>query len=111
MAPSVVIRLSCLGLSEITRWVGRTTRRQYCRAGHRNANALTDNQWVDRDVPTAAKATGRPRTTELRAVVDALFYTAWTGCQWRALPAASRRFRPFNAIRGLWKEALNCAGG
>ena len=43
----------------------------------------------------APKLLGRPRKTELIAVVNALFYIARTGCQWRMLPqrvsAVSRR--------------------
>ena len=34
----------------------------------------------------AARPGGRPRTTDLRAVVDAIFYLLRTGCQWRLLP-------------------------
>ena len=29
---------------------------------------------------------GRPRTTDMRAVVNAIFYLLRTGCQWRLLP-------------------------
>ncbi len=29
---------------------------------------------------------GRPRTTELRAILTAIFYLLRTGCQWRLLP-------------------------
>ncbi|BAB52326.1 transposase [Mesorhizobium japonicum MAFF 303099] len=87
------------------------TRRQYCRAGQRDANALTDREWaaIEPSMPVA-KATGRPRTTELRAVMDALLYIAWTGCQWRALPD---RFPPVSTVKryfyawrdnGLWKS-------
>ncbi|TJW15542.1 MAG: IS5 family transposase [Mesorhizobium sp.] len=87
-----------------------TTRQQYCRAGQRNANLLTDREWelIEPFMPRS-KATGRPRTTELRAVVDALLYIAWTGCQWRALPdhfpPVSTVQRYFYAWRdeGLWK--------
>jgi len=32
------------------------------------------------------KITGRPRTTDLRDVFDAILYIATTGCQWRMLP-------------------------
>ena len=34
----------------------------------------------------AARPGGRPRTTDLRAVVDAIFYLLRTGCRWRLLP-------------------------
>ncbi|WP_199110844.1 transposase [Collimonas sp. PA-H2] len=30
------------------------------------------------------KTTGRPRATDVRAVVDAPIYIACTGCQWRS---------------------------
>src|SRR5947209_19086924 len=48
---------------------------------------LTDAQWVilepllPRDQPL-----GRPRKTNLRRVVDAIFYRNRNGCTWRALP-------------------------
>ncbi|NEK55951.1 transposase, partial [Rhizobium leguminosarum] len=29
---------------------------------------------------------GRPRSTDLREVVNALLYIATTGCQWRMMP-------------------------
>ena len=34
---------------------------------------------------------GRPRKTDLRDVVDAIFYILRTGCQWRYLPRISAR--------------------
>src|SRR5436305_196391 len=43
---------------------------------------------------------GRPRTVELRRIVDALLYQARTGVQWRLIPAdfpphATYPFRPY----------------
>jgi len=32
------------------------------------------------------KTTGRPRSTAMREVMDAILYTASTGCAWRMLP-------------------------
>lgn len=69
-----------------------------------------DGEWalIEPFMP-GMKATGRPRTTALRAVVDALLYIAWTGCQWRALP---ERFPPVSTVQryfyawrdnGMWK--------
>ena len=39
---------------------------------------------------------GRPRTTPMRSVVDALFYLAQTGCQWRLLP---KEFPPYTTVQ------------
>src|SRR6516164_4935289 len=47
---------------------------------------VTDEQWrlIERLIPVYPG--GRPRKTDLRDVVDALFYVLRTGCQWRFLP-------------------------
>jgi putative transposase len=48
---------------------------------------LTDAQWALLDSWLSERAwTGRPRTVDLREVVDAVFYLLRTGCQWRQLP-------------------------
>jgi transposase len=39
---------------------------------------------------------GRPRVTALRAVVEAIFYIAATGCQWRMLP---KEFPPYSTVQ------------
>jgi hypothetical protein len=61
--------------------------KQYEREGQRYASDLTDAEWVliEPQMP-AVKPLGRPRETELRAVLDAILYIARTGCQWRMLP-------------------------
>jgi transposase len=53
------------------------TRQQYCRAGQRDSNALTDVEWafIEPFMP-GMKTTRRSRKTALRAVVDALLYIA-----------------------------------
>jgi putative transposase len=51
---------------------------------------LTDDQWaalaslVER--PRRADGRGRPRSVELREVVNAVLYVLHEGCRWRALP-------------------------
>jgi putative transposase len=48
---------------------------------------LTDPQWeLVRGLLPAAKPGGRPRTVDLREVVNTLMYQARTGCQWDYLP-------------------------
>src|SRR3954469_10565091 len=47
---------------------------------------VTDEQWrlIERLIPVYPG--GRPRSTNLRDVVDGVFYVLRTGCQWRFLP-------------------------
>ncbi len=48
---------------------------------------LTDRQWDGiKDLIPAAKPGGRPRSLEMRAVINAIVYSVVTGCQWRMLP-------------------------
>jgi transposase len=47
---------------------------------------LTDAQWVLVEPRLPTSSGGRPRQTDLRDVVDAIFYLLRTGCQWRYLP-------------------------
>jgi putative transposase len=48
---------------------------------------LSNEQWqaMSRVIPPA-KPGGRPRTVNMRQVLNALFYLARTGCAWRMLP-------------------------
>jgi putative transposase len=47
---------------------------------------LADDQWPLIEPHLPVYPGGRPRTTDLRDVVDAIFYILRTGCQWRYLP-------------------------
>jgi transposase len=65
----------------------KITRREYARRGRRYASDLTDEEWaLIEPLMPQRKATGRPRTTNLRDVVDAILYMASSGCQWALLP-------------------------
>ena len=50
--------------------------------------ALSDEQYrlVEPLIPPA-KPGGRPRTTDMRRLLDGLFYLLRTGCQWDAIPS------------------------
>ncbi len=76
------------------------TRRQYRRDGLRYTSNLTDAEWalIEPFMP-AARRIGRPRTTCLRAVVEAILYLASTGCQWRQLP---KEFPPYSTVQGYF---------
>ncbi len=67
-------------------WTG-TARCEYRRDRPRYASDMTDREWVliEPFMPPR-KPLGRPRTTDLREVVNAILYIATTGCQWAMLP-------------------------
>ena len=77
-----------------------TTRAQYRREGLRYASDATDGEWalIAPLLPPRARI-GRPRTTILREVVNAILYMASTGCQWRALP---KEFPPRSSVQGYF---------
>ena len=62
-------------------------RGQYDRKGLRYPTDLTDAEWalVEPHI-RPAKRGGRPRTVDVREVMNAILYLLGTGCQWRALP-------------------------
>ena len=64
-----------------------TTRPNYARRGRRYASDITDAEWalISPFMPPP-KRVGRPRTTDLRDVIDAILYMAASGCQWAMLP-------------------------
>jgi len=47
---------------------------------------VTDEQWALIEPLIPVYPGGRPRKTDLRDVLDAIFYLLRTGCQWRYLP-------------------------
>lgn len=64
-----------------------TTRPLYERALAGYSSDLTGREWsILRRFMPPRLSTGRPRTTDLRQVVNAIFYILSTGCQWRMLP-------------------------
>ena len=63
------------------------TRPDYERRGGRYASDMTDREWaLIAPFMPPRKMTGRPRTTDMRDVVDAILHMASTGCQWAMLP-------------------------
>jgi transposase len=78
------------------------TRPKYQRAGRRYASDLTDAEWrlIEPFMPPVRRL-GRPRETDLRAVIDAILYIARTGCQWRLLP---KDFPPFTTVQGYFYD-------
>ncbi len=86
------------------------TRLKYQRNGLRYASGTADAEWtvIEPHLPPPARY-GRTRKAKLRNVVDAIFYIAQTGCQWRLLP---KDFPPYTTVQryfyawrdnGLWQ--------
>lgn len=66
---------------------------------------LTDAAWkLVAPLLPAARPGGRPRTTELRLVMDAIFYVLRTGCQWRMLP---HQFPPWGTVYYYFRKWEN----
>ncbi|CDN51749.1 Transposase (plasmid) [Neorhizobium galegae bv. orientalis str. HAMBI 540] len=78
------------------------TRRQYARRAMRYASDLTDREWgLIAPCLSGPRRLGRPRSTDLREVVNALLYIATTGCQWRMMP---KDFPPFTTVQSYFYE-------
>tara|TARA_R110002124_G_scaffold101639_2_gene249290 strand:- start:5006 stop:5566 length:561 start_codon:yes stop_codon:yes gene_type:complete len=86
-----------------------TAREEYKRTGSGYSSDMTDRECaIIEPVLPPAKRGGRPQTTDLRKVMNAILYIASSGCQWRML---SRDFPPVSTVRvyfyawrnmGLW---------
>ena len=60
------------------------------------ATDLTDREWVLlRPLLPPAKPGGRPRSSNLRRILNAIFYVLRSGCAWRLLP---RDFPPWSTV-------------
>jgi len=73
----------------------------------RDPTDLTEVQWtiLAPRIP-AAKPGGRPRTTDMREVVNAVLYVLRSGCQWRMLP---QEFPPHQTVYHYFRT-WRCAG-
>jgi putative transposase len=81
------------------------TREHYRRDGLRFASDTTDAEWaLLKPLMPEPAGIGRPRTTDLRAVVNAILYVLGTGCQWRALP---KDFPPRSTVQGYFYRWRN----
>jgi transposase len=73
------------------------------RRGLRYPSDLTDAEWalVAPLIPPAKRG-GRPRTVNLREVLNAIFYVLSTGCQWSAVPKDLPPKSTAHVYFGLW---------
>ena len=66
---------------------------------------LTDAQWAIASPFIPTHTSGRPRTTDMREVLNAIFYLLTNGCGWRNLP---HDFPPEGTVRDYfhkWRRA------
>jgi putative transposase len=66
---------------------------------------LSDEEWAALEplIPPA-KPGGRPRTTDMQEMINAILYIDRTGCQWRALP---HEFPPWSTVWGYFRRWRN----
>src|SRR3989440_12961194 len=64
---------------------------------HKYPSDVTDEQWALIEPLIPVYSGGRPRKTDVREVLDAIFYLLRTGCQWRYLP------KDFPPKRTVWR--------
>ena len=81
-------------------------RREHSREGLRYPSDVTDTEWALTApfVPPPRRG-GRPRTTDMREVLNAMLYIAASGCAWRLLPKC---FPPVSTVRRYfyaWRDA------
>lgn len=71
----------------------------------RYASDLTDGEWaILEPLIRPAKPGGRPRTTNLREVLNGIFYLLKTGCQWRMLPKEFPKWKTVNDYYAKWRK-------
>jgi transposase len=95
-------RVGCL----VEKLAHRIARREHNREGLRYPSDMTDVEWALAApfVPPARRG-GRPRTADMREVLNAMLYVAASGCAWRLLPKC---FPPVSTVRRYfyaWRNA------
>lgn len=84
-------------------------RKTYVRVGGRYPSDMTDGEWarLEPSIPPA-KPGGRPRETNMREAVNAIFYLLRTGCPWRYLPRDGfpPRSTVYNIFRNFQKDGV-----
>ena len=66
---------------------------------------LTDRQWecIKNHIPPAKRG-GRPRTLEMRSVINAILYIVVSGCQWRMLPRSYPNWKSVYDYFRRWRD-------
>ena len=76
-------------------------RETYRQSGASLPSDLTDPQWERlQPLVPSAKPGGRPRKTDMREAMNAIFYLLRTGCPWRYLPRGA--FPPRSTVYNIF---------
>jgi len=79
-----------------------TARLEHKRDCARYPSDRTDREWaIAGPMLPGPKQGGRPRTTCVHSVWDAILYIGSSGCQWRMLP---KDFPPISTVQGYFYE-------
>ncbi len=66
---------------------------------------LTDSQWlIIQDLIPPAKPGGRPRSLDMRLVVNAILYIVGSGIQWRMLPKEYPKWQSVYYYFAMWRD-------
>jgi transposase len=78
-------------------------RKTCVRVGGRYPSDVTDDEWAHLEplIPPA-KPGGRPRQTNMREALNAIFYLLRTGCPWRYLPRDG--FPPRSTVYNIFRN-------
>jgi putative transposase len=70
------------------------------------ATDLTDSQWeIIQELIPKAKSGGRPRSLEMRQVINAILYVTVGGIQWRLLPKEYPKWQSVYSYFRTWRKA------
>lgn len=73
-------------------------------ARRRYPSDMTNQQWeAIRGLIPPARSGGRPRTTQMREIINAVFYITRSGCAWRYLP---RDYPPWQTVYTYFRRWL-----
>ncbi len=67
---------------------------------------VSDEEWaiLERHIPKA-KVGGRPRSVDMREIVDAIFYVLRSGCSWRLLPHDLPNWKTVYDYYRQWRQS------
>src|SRR5688572_6238651 len=85
--------------------VGQASRYTWGMNNQISPTDMTNHQWnCINDLVPAAKSGGRPRSLDMRQVINAILYIVVTGAQWRMLPKDSPKWQSVYSYFRTWRN-------